>query len=164
MSKDKVINDESSFVKAFISDFHHELPVKVGRIAAKLGVKVKLSTLPNGISGEIRKENGVYVIRVNRHDSKERQRFTLAHEIGHFMLHKDMIGDGIVDDALYRSRLSDRLEAEANRVAADILMPWDIIKLKIESLKELKGEALYEELSTIFEVSTTAIKIRLGKL
>lgn len=150
--------------KSFISSFHNEMPVKVGSLAAKLGVRVKLSTLPNGISGEIKKDEEGYIIRVNRHDTKERQRFTLAHEIGHYMLHKDMIGDGIVDDALYRSRLSDRLEAEANKFAADILMPWHIMKKKIEELSDLKDEALYEKLASIFEVSTTAIKIRLGKL
>ncbi|WP_243757254.1 ImmA/IrrE family metallo-endopeptidase [Shewanella algae] len=148
----------------FISNFHNELPVKVGSIAKELGVKVKVSTLQTGISGEIKKEDDLYVIRVNRHDTKERQRFTIAHEIGHFLLHKELIGDGIVDDALYRSKLSDRLEAEANRFAADILMPWNIMKQKIDELNELSGEPLYEELSSIFEVSTTAIKIRLGKL
>jgi Zn-dependent peptidase ImmA (M78 family) len=148
----------------FIASFHNELPVKVGNIASQLGVKIKVSTLQTGISGEIRNESGQYVIRVNRHDTKERQRFTIAHEIGHFMLHKELIGDGIIDDALYRSKLSDKLEAEANKFAADILMPWNVMKQKISEFDELSGEPLYEALSSIFEVSTTAIKIRLGKL
>lgn len=151
-------------INSFISDFHLELPVKVGKIASALGLKVKISTLQNGISGEIRKEGDSYIIKVNRHDTKERQRFTIAHEISHYLLHKELIGDGIVDDALYRSKLSDKLEAEANKLAAEILMPWTQIKVKVEELDNLKHEPLYEELSSIFEVSTTAIKIRLGKL
>ncbi|MCH1924531.1 ImmA/IrrE family metallo-endopeptidase [Shewanella sp. C32] len=159
MSKEHIEN-----ARMLIRQFHNILPVKVGSIASKLGVKVKISTLPTGISGEIKKEDNTYIIKVNRHDVKERQRFTIAHEIGHFILHKEMIGDGIVDDALYRSKLSDRLEAEANKFAAEILMPWDLIKSKIEEFRDLKNEELYEALSKEFEVSTTAIKIRLGKL
>lgn len=151
-------------INSFISEFHFELPVKVGKIASELGLKIKVSTLQNGISGEIRKDGDSYIIKVNRHDTKERQRFTIAHEISHYLLHKELIGDGIIDDALYRSKLSDKLEAEANKLAAEILMPWSQMKVKIEELDNLKHEPLYEELSSIFEVSTTAIKIRLGKL
>ena len=47
-----------------------------------------------------------YAIFVNKGDRyKTRQRFTIAHKIAHFILHREAIGDGIVDDALYRSGL-----------------------------------------------------------
>ncbi|KGK43319.1 hypothetical protein LH51_00790 [Nitrincola sp. A-D6] len=140
------------------------LPVKLSRIAGDLGLMVKSSTLDAGISGEIKKQGDRYLIRVNRHDVKERQRFTVAHEIAHYLLHKEQIGDGIIDDILYRSSLSDNLEAEANRLAADILMPWDIITSAKESLSTLKIEQKIEELAKLAEVSVTAIKIRLGKV
>lgn len=117
-----------------------------------------------GISGEIKKTNGEVVIRVNRHDVKERQRFTLAHEIAHFLLHEDKIGDGIVDDILYRSSLSDELEAQANRLAADIVMPWSLIQRALEQGPNLKIEQKIEMLARQSEISTTAIKIRLGKI
>ena len=94
-----------------------------------------------------------------------RQRFTLAHEIGHMLLHRDRIGDGIVDDILYRSSLSDTLEAQANRLAADILMPYPLIMEKLHEYEDIVDEERkYESVARDLEVSTTALKIRLGKL
>ena len=123
-----------------ILQHQQEFPIKVGAIAKAFGITVKKSTLDAGISGEIKKTDGEVVIRVNRHDVKERQRFTLAHEIAHFLLHEEKIGDGIVDDILYRSSLSDELEAQANRLAADIVMPWSLIQSALEQEPDLKIE------------------------
>lgn len=147
-----------------ISRHQLKFPIAVGAIAKDLGIIVKKSTLPAGISGEIKLEDGNVVIRVNRHDVKERQRFTLAHEIAHFLLHKDRIGDGITDDILYRSKLSDFLEIQANRLAADIIMPCHLIKAELDTCFGLRDEEKFEKLANLAEVSTTAIKIRLGKL
>ncbi|MFL4368773.1 ImmA/IrrE family metallo-endopeptidase [Enterobacter asburiae] len=150
--------------KRTIKKYHSTFPVMVGAIAKELGLTVKMATLPATISGEIKEENGSYIIRVNRHDVKERQRFTLAHEIAHFLLHKDRIGDGITDDVLYRSKLSDFMEIQANRLAADILMPWDLIQLKLTEYARMKNEERFEKIASDAQVSPTAIKIRLGKV
>lgn len=147
-----------------IEKFQKEFPVAIGNIAKAFGLVVKKSTLPAGISGEIKEENGSYVIRVNRHDVKARQRFTISHEIAHFLLHKDKIGDGITDDVLYRSKLSDLLEIQANRLAADMILPWKLIKDSLQKHAEKKTETKYEIIAEEAEVSTTALKIRLGKL
>lgn len=149
---------------AIIQQHQEQFPIAIGSIAKEFGIIVKKSTLPAGISGEIREEQGAYVIRVNRHDVKERQRFTLAHELAHFLLHKDRIGDGIIDDILYRSKLSDNMEIQANRLAADILMPWGLIQKKLNDYAGLRIEERIEHLASDAEVSTTAIKIRLGKI
>ena len=141
-----------------------EFPIRIGNIAAELGLTVKSSTLNTGISGEISLSEQGYLIKVNRHDVKERQRFTVAHEIAHFLLHEHLIGDGITDDLMYRSNLSDNLEAEANRLAADIIMPWSLLKPLYNSMVELKIEQRIEKIATIAEVSVTAVKIRMGKL
>lgn len=153
----------SDDVRAVFERHQRSLPIKIGAIASELGLKVKSSTLEAGISGEIRKGEGQYVIRVNRHDVKHRQRFTVAHEIAHYLLHKSEIGDGIVDDVLYRSPLSDVLEAQANRLAADILMPWSHINEKLKSYSALKMEERIEKLALDLEVSITALQIRLGR-
>lgn len=147
-----------------IESYQHEMPVKVGAIARDLGITVKSATLAAGISGEIKEVAGVVTIRVNRHDTKERQRFTLAHEVAHFLLHRDRIGDGIVDDMLYRSSLSDAMEAEANRLAADILMPREKVQQIMTKRDGAKVEEKIEFLADLLEVSTIAVKIRLGKL
>ena len=152
-------------LKTVIMEHQIEAPVKVSSVAKALGLIVRASTLPAGISGEIRPDPdrpGNYIIRVNRHDSAPRQRFTVAHEIGHYLLHKDQIARGIQDDALYRSTLSDQREAEANRMAADILMPADLVEDAIARARILGVEDVTPYLAAQFEVSEAAMKIRLG--
>lgn len=150
--------------KKTIQSHQESFPVPIGSIAKELGLTVKRATLSAGISGEIKCIEKTFTIRVNRHDVKERQRFTIAHEIAHFLLHREKIGDGIVDDILYRSKLSDLLEVQANKLAADIIMPWHLIQECLKRNSDLKSEAKYERIAQEAEVSTTAIKIRLGKI
>ena len=141
-----------------------DLPIRLSTIAKAVGVAVKASTLPAGISGEIRPSDraGEFVIRVNRHDGSRRQRFTIAHEISHFLLHRDQIGRGISDDALYRSSLSDSREAEANRLAADILMPESLLQIELSAARQLGVDDIVGHLAERFDVSEAAMRIRLG--
>ncbi|EPJ45201.1 MAG: protein of unknown function DUF955 [Osedax symbiont Rs1] len=162
MSKEwnKLTSDQVSIIQ----NHHRYFPIKVGAIAKSFGLIVKKSTLQGNISGEIKETDGQIIIRINRHDVKYRQRFTLAHEIAHFLLHRSYIGDGIVDDALFRSRLSTAIEVEANSLAADILMPMSLLTShKKESERTFQGEALYEKLAQDFEVSLTPLKYHLDK-
>lgn len=137
-------------------------PVKVGVIAKELGIIVKSSTLKPGISGQIKETDGVVLVKINRHDSKGRQRFTLAHEIAHFLLHKHALRDGIEDTMLFRSSLSNQLEVEANRLAADIVMPFSLIDA-IPFSHQTRLEVRAEEIASLAELSIPAIEIRLGK-
>ncbi|MDC5869874.1 ImmA/IrrE family metallo-endopeptidase [Vibrio europaeus] len=149
--------------RSLILSFHQTLPVKIGTLAKALGINIKVATLPDNISGEIKETNGSVTIKVNKHDVNARQRFTLAHEVAHFLLHKHLLNSGITDDVLYRSSLSDEVEAQANRLAADILMPLSLIKSAVERHVDKKSEAKWEAVAQEAEVSTTALKIRLGK-
>lgn len=144
-----------------INDYLSSTPVLVGELARALGLNVVLANLPLNISGMIKPENDGYLIKVNRFDSKERQRFTIAHEIAHFLLHRDKITGGVVDSALYRSKLSSRLEAEANKLAADIIMPRKLIGLHSEQLRGVSFEQRVSLLSEKFRVSKSAMEIRL---
>ncbi|WP_353340376.1 ImmA/IrrE family metallo-endopeptidase [Pelagimonas sp. KU-00592-HH] len=134
-------------------------------MARALGVEVKSATLRPRISGQIQRSDSSqsgYRIRVNRHEAPTRQRFTIAHEIAHFLLHRDYIGDGIEDSILYRSTLSDKREAEANRLAAELLMPKDSV---IQALRVRGGRAtprIAVEIAQDFNVSEAAMSIRLG--
>lgn len=145
----------------------HQLdaPVSLLNIARSLGLSIRAATLPAGISGEIRPDTevaGSYVIRVNRHDSKRRQRFTVAHEIAHYLLHRDMIGAGITDDVLYRSNVSNTQEAQANRLAADILVPHELLVQWVETAKALNISDTVSYLADRFEVSEASMRIKLG--
>lgn len=148
--------------RIIIQTHQQQLPVSVGGIARDFGIKVLKSTMPGSISGEIRETDGLVTIKVNRHDVKERQRFTIAHEIAHFLLHRDRIAGGITDDVLYRSRLSDELEREANRLAADIIMPAELVNKSLKNHSSLKAEDRYKKVAEEAEVSLAAVKIRAG--
>ena len=134
-------------------------PVKIFNLARALGIKVfKAHDWENDVSGLIkRKWDGSYVIMTNAKHSIVRRRFTVAHEIAHFALHRDLIGDGIADDALYRSSLGGSIERQANNYAANLLMPWHLINSEFE-----KGANSIEELAERFRVSKAAMSIRLG--
>lgn len=149
---------------AIIQKHQTEYPVKLGAIAKELGVIVKRATLTANISGEIKETNSVVTIKINRHDVKSRQRYTLAHEIAHFLLHKHLLGNGISDDVLYRSSESSVVENEADRLAADIIMPmYQVNTLHSKHSKDKENGVLYEAIAEELGVSTIALKYRLGK-
>lgn len=165
MSFDKREEVEPSH-RRILDKYLAEYPVKVGQLAREIGVKIKVSSLPPGVSGQIKKEEDGYTIRVNRHETRERQRFTIGHELAHFLLHRQMIDsspDGITDNVLYRSGAPERIEYEANRLAADIVMPRDLIERKLSD--EFEGfvtEATIESLAASFQVSKAAMEVRLS--
>jgi len=141
---------------------------KLGQLASELGVKIKVSSLSTGVSGQIKNEGSEYVIRVNRHEARERQRFTIAHELAHFLLHRDIIDssiDGIKDNVLYRSGEPERIEYEANRLAAEIVMPMaQVEKALSEDFGGVVTEGTIESLAARFQVSKAAMEIRLSTL
>jgi len=149
-------------VRRTIADHQDVIPVRLSSLAQALGIRVKGATLPPGISGELRPSDMGFVIKVNRHDPSKRQRFTVAHEIAHFLLHREEIGQGISDDVLYRSDLSDRREQEANRLAADILMPDAKVEEQAEDAREMGVGDLALDLADRFNVSEGAMRIKLG--
>lgn len=137
------------------------LPVQTVSIANALGIKVyKVPGWPADLSGMVRKNEdsaGGFDIFVNQDHPEVRRRFTIAHEIAHVLLHPHLIGDGITDDALLRSGLSNAVEAQANRFAADILMPRDKLNEYIRA-----GTTSVAQLARIFNVSEQSMAIRLG--
>lgn len=150
--------------RATIADHQDVAPVRLSELAKAFGIPVKAATLAPGISGEIRPGANGFVIRINRHDPAKRQRFSVAHELAHFLLHADQIGTGISDDVLYRSSLSDRREAQANRLAADILMPDDLVRQQVEAAHEKGVGDLVLFLAEEFAVSEAAIRIKLDQI
>lgn len=150
-------------VREKIDQFTEDYPVKLGEIAKNLGITVLLSTLPRGTSGQIGQEEGQFVIRINRHEAKHRQRFTLAHEIAHFLLHRDRILDagGWSENVLLRSGQPAEIEYEANRLASDLVIPSSqLADATAEYSGPLTSEVI-EDLARRFGVSTTAMEIKL---
>ncbi len=147
-------------VESFIRRLQPSVPVDIVGIASVLGLKVYEShELPAGIAGKIfidRKHGGEsgYTILVRGADPFTRKRFTIAHEVAHYLLHKHLFHGGeLVDDALYRSNLSTHIESQANGLAADLLMPWHLLAPRAH-------EGL-SALAKLFQVSEQAMRIRL---
>lgn len=158
----RIAEEEREILKRYMA----EHPVKLGKLAKELGVSIKVSSLGTGISGQISREEEGYVVRVNRNEARERQRFTIAHELAHYLLHRKVIDsspNGITDTVLYRSGAPMQIEYEANRLASQVVMPMELVE---KELREVFGgiitEATIESLANRFEVSKAAMEIRLS--
>ncbi|MGR0277737.1 ImmA/IrrE family metallo-endopeptidase [Marinomonas dokdonensis] len=143
-------------------------PVDLDQLCSDLGIKLSRKRLAENISGMIeRKEDNKFEITVNKKHGEYRQRFTIAHEIGHFILHRHLMGTGITDNVAYRtdgdmknSKIKPSHEAEANRFAASLLLPKEQV---VDKFKEMTGSVdnKISQLADYFEVSLTAMTIRL---
>ena len=148
-----------------ILSFQKDIPVAIGKLANSFNLEVyRVDDMKDGISGAIVNENGKYVIYTNENEPIVRRRFTIAHELAHYLLHKNIIDDdldGNLTDAkdigiMYRSKLSTIFEREANILASEILIP--IYELK-KFIDEDNINSI-SKLSNIFKVSKEAIRIR----
>jgi Zn-dependent peptidase ImmA (M78 family) len=139
----------------------HRFPVDPVRIARALGITVLDSRLPDDVAGTIVKENGKGpLVLLNGADHSNRKRFTLAHELGHFVRRAD---EGTFEYVDRRDILSaqgtDPDEIYANAFAANLLMP------ESEILRLHRGERATDlELALRFGVSREAVGIRLANL
>lgn len=124
-------------------------------IVKKLGVTVKVADFgeyANKVSGVINREHST--IYLNQNHSQERQTFTLAHELGHYRLHK---GARLrIDKYDYRANTKmAKEETEANYFAASLLMP------KAEFLSVLEKAETLDAIAKYFGVSQTAVSNRI---
>ena len=150
--------------KSKILRYTSQKPVPLGAMANDLGIAVRVASLERGRSGLIERSDGTYRIKVNRYETRERQRYTLAHEIAHFLLHQDRINasGAIVDNVLYRSGQPEQIEYEANRLAADLIMPDDLVLADLAALGVAISDEVIERLAQEWQVSKAAMEIRLS--
>nr|WP_281414910.1 ImmA/IrrE family metallo-endopeptidase [Aurantimonas sp. DM33-3] len=140
-------------------------PVNPESILTALGVRFSTAEMPEGASGDIRRRrSGEYEVRVNAREGLQRRRFTAAHELAHYLLHRDLIDEHGHLDRLYEVRasnpsepLSPEHEVQANKLAAQILMP-------ATQVKRYYGMEGLNELAARFQVSPAAMRIRLKAL
>lgn len=148
-------------------------PIDVFGTAKSLGITVVRTSLGDDVSGLlITKSNGTTICVEESHPDV-RQRFTVAHEIGHFYLrHQFEHGEHVhVDRGALVSMRSPRSsdgkdprEVEANQFAACLLMPRAMVEREIARRGALVTEELIEELARAFSVSAQAMTIRLTTL
>jgi Zn-dependent peptidase ImmA (M78 family) len=157
-----------------IADFKvSEPPVDLFGIVKRMEVQLLEYNLGDGTSGVLVIQNGKGTIGFNPRDAHVRRRFTVAHELGHYVLHRTT-NDLFVDNFFlikFRGNNSytgdDYLhEQEANAFAAALLMPENFIE---EEMKKMEYRGLTEadfigRLAKKFEVSIPAMTYRLTNL
>jgi Zn-dependent peptidase ImmA (M78 family) len=151
-----------------------EIPVPVENLAGRCGAIVRYQPFDgDDVSGLLyRQPEQPPVIGVNSTNNAVRQRFTIAHELGHLRLHK---GHQLILDRLVRvnfrdaasSTAADWEEMQANAFAAALLMPADAIETRLHRL--IRGQALSDQeliarLARDFQVSRPAMEFRLINL
>jgi Zn-dependent peptidase ImmA (M78 family) len=153
-----------------------ELPVPINKIAEYNNLEIHPFDFGENISGVLvidpSKDKGV--IGLNPLESKVRQRFTIAHELAHFILHRSSRESLFVDKdfrVLFRKQESSigngefKREQEANAFAASILMPKHLVEEKIKELSiDLTDENAIKTLANMFEVSIMSMTYRIANL
>lgn len=151
-------------------------PVPVDQIAVREGAQIARLHFDGPESGFILRDGKRTIIGVNTRTSMRRQRFTIAHEIGHSVLHE---GKLIVDHAVrvnwrdeVSSQATDRQEIAANAFAAELLMPSDLVFNHLADYAEsvrsnnesIARDELIAQLARTFNVSIEAMGYRLINL
>lgn len=129
-----------------------EQPLRVFDLAAVMGLTVIRQPLPNSISGYLKVYKEGWEIGINSLHHPNRQRFTMAHELGHYFLHRDR---GEFEDGLLfrKDNQSNPAERQANEFAALLLMPL------VEFKRALRNNDI-SIVATYFGVSQQAAEYR----
>jgi len=152
-----------------------EPPIDVEKIAKILNVEIVPHNFEDhdAVSGILIRNNNETIIGVNSHHPKERQRFTIAHEIGHLQLHShkgshmDRNSPSLIrlrDDV--SSLAVDEDEIESNTFAAELLMPSFLIQQEFRKITSTErfNEDIVDKLAEDYEVSVQAMTYRLMNL
>ena len=145
-----------------------EAPVPVEAIARNAGVTVQFIPMDDEMSGMAFIKGAARVAVVNAVHHPNRQRFTLAHELAHHVLHQAYLTEKVhVDTAVLRrnqrsSLGADVKEVQANAFAAELLMPRSLLR-KYGRI-DINDEIAVQTVANQFKVSVTAMAIRLESL
>lgn len=152
----------------------HMPPIPVEDIARSKGIDVRTSEeRDSSISGFLFLGSEQPIIGVNGKHHPNRQRFTIAHELGHYLLHSSTIQDLYLDHSfkvLLRDDRSsegiDEAEREANLFAAEFLMPVSFLQNDLHDRMQIDvdDETFLRELAQRYQVSQQALIFRLAHL
>lgn len=146
------------------------IPTPVEKVAKQLGAQVRFSPLDDELSGMVYVKEGVPIIGVNSLHHPNRQRFTIAHELGHLELHREMITSNVHVDKGFPVLMRDPtaatgkelIEIQANQFAAELLMPWKKLDEMLTSKPfDIDDDDPIEELARKFKVSKQALEYRI---
>lgn len=151
-----------------LGQFGRGLPVDVEAIARAHGLTVRAEPLEKSVSGMLVVKDGGGVIAVNETHHRNRQRFSIAHELGHYVLHRNST-QVFIDSVFYRGdEAADGTHAQeiqANAFAAELLMPEQAVREMFQKNPvDPHDEAAVKRVAARFEVSGHALTLRLVNL
>jgi Zn-dependent peptidase ImmA (M78 family) len=144
--------------------------VPVDRIAKSLEAQLRYSPLDEEISGMIYIKDGIPIIGVNSLHHPNRQRFTIAHEIGHLELHRDVISAHVHVDKQFPILMRDStsafgtelIEIQANQFAAELLIPTAFLNQALGNKPfDIDDETPLDALAKKLRVSKQALEYRI---
>jgi Zn-dependent peptidase ImmA (M78 family) len=135
-------------------------PIDVVKLTDLLGIVIRYEPMDGDDSGSLScgKKSGKWIMKVNSLHHFNRQRFTIAHELAHFICHRHL-NDFFSDTVFFRNGEQNRLEVEANQFAARLLMPEKYFRRYIK-----ESSNVVSDISEHFGVSSMAVRIRAKQL
>lgn len=165
---DKASGKAKREAQRLLGQFGSGLPVDVEAIARAHGLTVRAEPLEPSVSGMLVIKEGGGVIAVNESHHRNRKRFSIAHELGHYVLHRNS-AQVFIDAVFYRGdEAADGThtqEIQANVFAAELLMPEPIVReMFLKHPVDPHDEAAVKRMAARFEVSGHSLTLRLVNL
>ena len=149
-----------------------EVPIPIVAIMKSLNFQVVAGELKDEISGIIgiddylaKNFKSSKVIAINNKDNVGHHRFTMAHELAHYLFDFDVSNQIVYYNTYNTFEDENEEERRANYFAANLLMPEKKFKKEFDNVV-IKNN-LYvtvEKLSQIFQVSGEAVRRRISEL
>ena len=155
LSKNMDVNTgKSAAIKVLNDNFIDSPPILVHELVENYGLSVFVANFEDkGIAGYI--DINKHWIVVNKDDHVSRQNFTIAHELGHWIMHRPNVDTDETIRIVYRKPIGgevDPLEIQANAFAAHLLVP--------DQLLQKYTDRTESELAHLFNVSQSVIGFR----
>ena len=151
----------------------YRVPVPIHHVAERLNLTLEATALGDKVSGMLVVQGNEGSIGYNSAHARVRQRFTISHEIAHYLLHARRSGKAqlFIDKQItYRrdeqsSTGMNSDEIEANKLGAALLMPRGLVQQEVRAQDlDLDDNEAIEILAKKFQVSTVAMGNRLQNL
>lgn len=149
-------------------------PTDIPAILTEIGVPLELRALPHGESSRFLYDQGGFRIVVNAEQCPQRQAFAAAHELAHYLIHRDLAAPRHIKRSTHVDRIFSKSSArkpddllhadhdkDANRMAISILMPLRHIETAWSAMRSTKAEKI-RALANMFAVSEATMAVRVN--
>lgn len=139
------------------------VPLDLTAVCDKIGIQIVYQTLGQldgfDIAGILSSNDNRWSMYINKKYGHTWQRFIIAHELGHYFLHRQdrsIFTDSVFFRAVYCTE-EQKLEWQANEFAASILMPRDVVARLVDEGSD------WQTLADTFQVSMLVMRYQLER-